>query len=436
MKKINANDPEIKKIMGLFAKQFQTVLEKYCTEDDELECDGTDEHNKLDDDDEFECNECGETYESRNFRPANRRRPNIINEMAITRAVDRKALANVRDMISRRGFDRDWATNVPALPKFDDIELLNRYVAALLVFHEQCPTTMEEVDQIGVFKNYAHKMIDDGTITLEDVKKLYDKSPALAVRPRTGTTRAASGFRKTATKDFDFDAPETPAPAAAPAIEEPVIDEPEDIEEPELTTADNDDFISSSDVIDNEPGDYPAYDDNDDEEELPEEVAAAIADSGVDTEMEIEDNSGEIREIENINDLTADDYYDPGMNASFHAHNDDNILMEGNKVGFMIRIADEDGEILGEYKMLRDSFGKALEDYTIAAQASVIAMTDTFYDLQITKVINVFYKLFNNALNDDQQDEIDSKINKFYYGVFQSAKSVDDVIKGLEEQED
>jgi hypothetical protein len=152
--------------------------------------------------------------------------------------------------------------------------------------------------------------------------------------------------------------------------------------------------------------------------------------------MEIEDNSGEIREIENINDLTADDYYDPGMNASFHAHNDDNILMEGNKVGFMIRIADEDGEILGEYKMLRDSFGKALEDYTIAAQASVIAMTDTFYDLQITKVINVFYKLFNNALNDDQQDEIDSKINKFYYGVFQSAKSVDDVIRGLEEQED
>ena len=35
MKKINANDPEIKKIMGLFAKQFQTVLEKYCAEDDE-----------------------------------------------------------------------------------------------------------------------------------------------------------------------------------------------------------------------------------------------------------------------------------------------------------------------------------------------------------------------------------------------------------------
>ena len=33
------------------------------------------------------------------------------------------------------------------------------------------------------------------------------------------------------------------------------------------------------------------------EEELPEEVAAAIADSGVDTEMEIEGNTVEIREI-------------------------------------------------------------------------------------------------------------------------------------------
>lgn len=425
MKKIKANDPEIQKIMSQFAKQFQTVLEKYCADDDIDECGDVDECGNLDEDD---LEECGETYESRNFRPVNsRRHPNVINEMAVTRAVDSKALANVRDMISRRGFDRTWATNVPALPKFDDIELLNRYVAALLVFHEQCPTTMEEVDEIGVFKNYAHKMIDDGTVTLEDVKKLYDKSPALAVRPRTGTTRAASGFRKNATKDFDFDAPE--APVAAPAVEEP------ETPEPDLTTVDNDDFISSSDALDvDEPNDYPAFDD--DEEELPAEVAAAIADSGVDTEMEIEGNNGEIREIENINDLTVDEYYDPGMNASFHAHNDDNILMEGNKVGFMIRIADEDGEVLGEYKMLRDSFGKALEDYTIAAQASVIAMTDTFYDLQITKVINVFYKLFNNALNDDQQDEIDSKINKFYYGVFQSAKSVDDIIKGLEEQED
>ena len=424
MKKIKANDPEIQKIMSQFAKQFQTVLEKYCADDDIDECSDVDECGNLDEDD---LEECGETYESRNFRPVNScRHPNVINEMAVTRAVDSKALANVRDMISRRGFDRTWATNVPALPKFDDIELLNRYVAALLVFHEQCPTTMEEVDEIGVFKNYAHKMINDGTVTLEDVKKLYDKSPALAVRPRTGTTRAASGFRKNATKDFDFDAPE--APVVAPAAEEP------ETPEPDLMTVDNDDFISSSDVLDDEPNDYPAFDD--DEEELPAEVAAAIADSGVDTEMEIEGNNGEIREIENINDLTVDEYYDPGMNASFHAHNDDNILMEGNKVGFMIRIADEDGEVLGEYKMLRDSFGKALEDYTIAAQASVIAMTDTFYDLQITKVINVFYKLFNNALNDDQQDEIDSKINKFYYGVFQSAKSVDDIIKGLEEQED
>ena len=141
MKKIKANDPEIQKIMSQFAKQFQTVLEKYCADDDIDECSDVDECGNLDEDD---LEECGETYESRNFRPVNScRHPNVINEMAVTRAVDSKALANVRDMISRRGFDRTWATNVPALPKFDDIELLNRYVAALLVFHEQCPTTME-----------------------------------------------------------------------------------------------------------------------------------------------------------------------------------------------------------------------------------------------------------------------------------------------------
>ena len=416
MKKINANNPEIKKIMSQFMRQFESVLEKYCAEDDEIaECGDTNE-------DELE--ECGETYESRNFRYE---RANVINEMAITRAVDSKALANVRDMVSRRNFDKNWATEVKPLPRLNDVELLNRYVAALLVFHAECPKNMDDVERIGIFKHYAEKMIDEGTITFEDIQKLYDKSPQLAVRPRTGTARAASGFRKNATKDFDFDAEtsnvaaETPAPADEP---ESAIDD-----EPEVPAYDDVD-VSTPDV------EEPEIDDDDDDV-LPDEVAAAIADETAEEAGDDEDASegdGEIVEIDNINDLTVEDFDNPKMNASFHAHNDDNILLEDGKVGFLIEIRDEDGELLDTYKMLRESFGKALYDYTIAAQASVWAMSDTFYDLKITKVITVFYKLYNNLLSDDQQDELDKKINKFYYDVFHGSKDVNDIIKGLDEQ--
>ena len=201
-----------------------------------------------------------------------------------------------------------------------------------------------------------------------------------------------------------------------PELEEPEVPEFDDVEVPDSEIEE------------------PEIEDDDDDDVLPDEVAAAIADETAADEEPAAEEDGEIVDIPNIYDLTVEDFDNPKMNASFHAHNDDNILLEDGKVGFMIEIRDEDGELLDEYKMLRDSFGQALYDYTIAAQASVWAMSDTFYDLKISKVITVFYKLYNNLLSDDQQDELDKKINKFYYDVFHGSKDVNDIIKGLNEQ--
>lgn len=424
--KFNPNDPRIQKLMEQMQSRFESVLLKMFEADETDECVESEDTNECDG--SKKTDECGGSKKTNESFMRNH--PNVINEMAVLRAVNSKSLANVRDMISRHplpngAYDEQWATNVVPLPKYNDIELLNRYVAALLVFHKPCPTTMEEVDEIGVFKNYAKKMIEDGTVTLEDVQKMYNGSPALAERPRRGTSRAAAGWRKAPSQDYNFDDEDNVETTSEPEPEIPAYDETEP--EPEIPAYDEDneeedgEFIpepmDNEDVVDEPAGDEVSIEDG---EDTVEQAAA----------------SGEIVEIENIEDLTIDEYYDPNMNASFNAHNDSNILFQDGRVGFKIRICNEDDEVLGEYTLLRNSFGRALEDYTIASQATITATTDAFYDLQITQVINVFWKDFNQKLSDDQQDEIDNKVQKLHYRAFQAVKNADDIIKALDNMDD
>lgn len=430
--KFNPNDPRIQKLMEQMQSRFESVLLKMFEDDDANECVESEETIECDGQKTDECSvkktdECGGSKKAN--ESFERRHPNVINEMAVLRAVNSKSLANVRDAISRHNFDEQWATNVPPLSKYNDIELLNRYVAALLVFHKPCPTTMEEVDEIGVFKNYAKKMIEDGTVTLEDVQKMYDGSPALAERPRRGTARAAAGWRKAPSQDYNFDdddAEETPAP---------VVEEPVDEPEPEIPAYDEDNEEEDGEFIP-EPMDNETEETYDNEDVVDEPAGDEVSIEDGEDAVEQAAASGEIVEIENIEELTIDEYYDPNMNASFNAHNKTNILMENGRVGFQIRICNEDDEVLGEYTLLRNSFGRALEDYTIASQATITATTDAFYDLQITQVINVFWKDFNQKLSDDQQDEIDNKVQKLHYRAFQAVKNADDIIKALDNMDD
>lgn len=404
-KTLNPNDPAIKEIMRKMSAQFEKILENYINSDAE---------------------EKEMVYESKNFRPA--RKPNVINEMAIQRAVNSKALANVRDAASRRNFNETWATNVEPLPKFDDIELLHRYVAALLTFHKPCPQTMEDVESIGIFKNYAKKMIEDGSVTLEDVKKLYDNSPGFAVRQRTGTKRAASGFRKEATADYDFDHEnEKPAEKPAPAPEPPVIDDDDDDVVPEPEFVNNDE----PEVVPEEPA---ADDDADEELAIAEEQPDDVQDDAEEQSDPIP--TDEVHEIDNIEDLTVEDYYNPNMNASFAAHNPDHFVYRDGKIGFDIHIYDENEELLGEYTLLRDSLGKAIEDFTVITMSTLSAMSDNYFDFRISKVINVFYKSFYRKLDDEQSDQLDNRIQKFYYSVVQGAKSLDDILKAIDEMDE
>jgi hypothetical protein len=262
---------------------------------------------------------------------------------------------------------------------------------------------------------------------------MYNGSPALAERPRRGTSRAAAGWRKAPSQDYNFDDEDNVETTSEPEPEIPAYDETEP--EPEIPAYDEDNEEEDGEFIP-EPMDNETEETYDNEDVVDEPAGDEVSiEDGEDT-VEQAAASGEIVEIENIEDLTIDEYYDPNMNASFNAHNDSNILFQDGRVGFKIRICNEDDEVLGEYTLLRNSFGRALEDYTIASQATITATTDAFYDLQITQVINVFWKDFNQKLSDDQQDEIDNKVQKLHYRAFQAVKNADDIIKALDNMDD
>lgn len=71
-----------------------------------------------------------------------------------------KCLNNVRDILSRRNFDKEWAIETMPLNKYTDEELLFRYSAALKLFNLEKPTNIQDVIKIGVFKNYIFEYIN------------------------------------------------------------------------------------------------------------------------------------------------------------------------------------------------------------------------------------------------------------------------------------
>ena len=365
------------------------------------ECDGK-EANLVDEDDLEECNE---SYN----RISRMRRLDEMARAAVNRTVNPKSYANVRDAIARKEYNEDWATSVRPLSKFDAEELLHRYVSALLIFGKECPQTEDEIDEIGVFAEYAHKFIDEMGGTLDDIKTLYEKNDKVKARKRVGITRGSKGATK-ATKnepseDFNFDEPdeqETHEVEYVPVT--PSYDEVEDVP--------TDDEIE--DV---------AVDDDDDEFNIP------AYDS-------VGDDEDDVYEIENISELTLEQFYDSSMNASFANFNDDYILRDGKKIGFAVKI-NEDGEETNEREItiFRDSFGKALEDFDVILQASINNFSDHFYDFRISEVVKKFFKAFRNVTTDEMADEFDERADDFYYKCFANAESVDDVITEIEAME-
>ena len=142
----------------------------------------------------------------------------------------------------------------------------------------------------------------------------------------------------------------------------------------------------------------------------------------------------DVYEIENISELTLEDFYDPSMNASFANYKDNCIFCRGNKIGFGVKIIDDDNNAR-VITIFRDSFGKALEDFDVILHASLVDIMEHFFEIKTSKVVRQFFEAYRKVNTDELIDEIDERVDDFYYKCFANAESVDDVVKGIKRME-
>ena len=95
---------------------------------------------------------------------------NSLNEARINRTIDRKLWLTVASICSRNKSTN--AEFIKPLSKMSKDEILQRYVAALLIMKKPCPKTEQDIESIKTFKLFGQKFISlNGTI--DDIKKLY-----------------------------------------------------------------------------------------------------------------------------------------------------------------------------------------------------------------------------------------------------------------------
>lgn len=372
---------------------------------------------------------------------------NHLNEMArsqVERAVDSKALANVRDAAQRRKYNRDWAVNAQPLPKLmnDEYQLLHRYVAALLIYEAPCPETEEQIDEIGIFKNYAHAFLDDNAGTLEEIQTLYNKNTKITKRERKGSKRAIKGFRDSDVArqnapgailgdDFDFDK------EAAASTPEPLPEEPQQ----------EDDFDFDGGQQTSEEPEYPSYDEvsGDDEETPIEDVAKDDYEDetigGDDETFDDAENAGgydeeiETLEAERMEDITYEQYYNPALNRAFSNTNDDFIkLNENGQIGIEMSVEERDTHDKREFFIWADSFGKLLEHYDIVSEASILNLSDKFFRVRTSPVVTKWWKQWREVgiPTDEADDQLEDNISDFYFRCIGNVNDIDQLVENIQ----
>lgn len=107
----------------------------------------------------------------------------ILNEMAKKidhRTLDRKLWLSVASVCSR-----NKATEcelVRPMKKLTKDDLINRYVAALIIMKKPCPKSERDIDKIKVFKLFGHRILELGG-TIEEIQQLYNINMGITSKP-------------------------------------------------------------------------------------------------------------------------------------------------------------------------------------------------------------------------------------------------------------
>ena len=99
-----------------------------------------------------------------------------LNEMSKNisfRTIDRNTWLSVASTISKnRSTDAEF---IKPMKKLTTDELLQRYVAALLITKKQCPKSQKDIENLKTYKLYALKALENGA-SISDIKDLYNQN--------------------------------------------------------------------------------------------------------------------------------------------------------------------------------------------------------------------------------------------------------------------
>lgn len=87
------------------------------------------------------------------------------------RTIDRKLWLSVASVCSKNKSTE--AEFIKPMKKLSVEDLLNRYIAALLIMKKPCPASIQDIEKIKTFKLFALKALDLGA-TFDDIRNLYD----------------------------------------------------------------------------------------------------------------------------------------------------------------------------------------------------------------------------------------------------------------------
>ena len=120
---------------------------------------------------------------------------NILNESEANRIIPKNVKLSVASTCSRKRSSE--AEFVQPIGRLQKDELLDRYVAALIVMKKPCPQSEEDIEKLKTFKYFGEKAIKYGA-TIEEIKTLYD---ANAKKKSSATTVTAKPATPVSSKD-------------------------------------------------------------------------------------------------------------------------------------------------------------------------------------------------------------------------------------------
>lgn len=387
-----------------------------------------------------ECGSKKAVKESLTLEQRTRLFTRVINEMAGPAGLNadqKKQWHAVYDRVSKHGFDEEYGKRCKPAGRWanNDEALLHSYVAALIAYNKPCPQTEEEIDEIGVFSAYAHKAIDEGSVTLEDIQALYNKTPKIRARK--------------ARPDGMAPVPPAQKKPAAPAI---IDDDDDDEEEVTIETADVDEPEDDEDV------NYVAYDDVDTDEEDEKTVEDDEEDDDIDLgsdddeddvidmgDDDDEQNDEDVKfTFRTMNDITCEDYDNPEYNSSWNYYNSEEFrLTPDGDIEISAYLNNVDNDTRKDITITGKSLGSALRKYDILNSAilnyGMGNMGNTIL-LRCPKVVNIFWKDLFTKLPEDDFTEADDIADELYsgqlYGVKNMDQLYDEVMKWLDEHID